>query len=59
MNFIIKKKRSNRYTEVYGIGQYISMFAHKARRVIDQIRGRSYVEALNYDTKTLATSSMF
>nr|YP_009123111.1 ribosomal protein L22 [Cannabis sativa]AKP55286.1 ribosomal protein L22 [Cannabis sativa subsp. sativa]AJK91460.1 ribosomal protein L22 [Cannabis sativa]AKK32313.1 ribosomal protein L22 [Cannabis sativa]AKX33586.1 ribosomal protein L22 [Cannabis sativa]AQY15361.1 ribosomal protein L22 [Cannabis sativa] len=43
---MIKKKRTNRSTEVYAIGQYISMSAHKARRVIDQIRGRSYVETL-------------
>ncbi|GJZ27632.1 ribosomal protein L22 [Tanacetum coccineum] len=28
------------------IGQHISMSAHKARRVIDQIRGRSYEETL-------------
>nr|UDY70293.1 ribosomal protein L22 [Trema angustifolia] len=43
---MIRKRRTNRYTEVYAIGQYISMSAHKARRVIDQIRGRSYVETL-------------
>uniref|UniRef100_UPI0030DEB2DA ribosomal protein L22 n=1 Tax=Streblus asper TaxID=648879 RepID=UPI0030DEB2DA len=43
---MIKKRKTNRYTEVYAIGQYISMSAHKARRVIDQIRGRSYVETL-------------
>nr|YP_009529483.1 ribosomal protein L22 [Aphananthe aspera]ARC97619.1 ribosomal protein L22 [Aphananthe aspera]AXX76678.1 ribosomal protein L22 [Aphananthe aspera]QWK47125.1 ribosomal protein L22 [Aphananthe aspera] len=43
---MIKKRRTNRYTEVYAIGQYISMSAHKARRVIDQIRGRSYAETL-------------
>ncbi|KAK9660835.1 hypothetical protein RND81_O179600 [Saponaria officinalis] len=30
----------------YALGQYISMSAHKARRVIDQIRGRSYEETL-------------
>nr|YP_009568890.1 ribosomal protein L22 [Marcgravia coriacea]QBC67979.1 ribosomal protein L22 [Marcgravia coriacea] len=35
-----------RKTEVYAIGQHISMSAHKARRVIDQIRGRSYEETL-------------
>nr|ATV98596.1 50S ribosomal protein L22 [Barringtonia edulis] len=39
---MLKKQR----TEVYAIGQYISMSAHKARRVIDQIRGRSYEETL-------------
>nr|YP_010997382.1 ribosomal protein L22 [Darlingtonia californica]UZS76908.1 ribosomal protein L22 [Darlingtonia californica] len=33
-------------TEVYALGQHISMSAHKARRVIDQIRGRSYEETL-------------
>nr|YP_009697896.1 ribosomal protein L22 [Cornus suecica]QEJ84963.1 ribosomal protein L22 [Cornus suecica] len=33
-------------TEAYALGQHISMSAHKARRVIDQIRGRSYEEAL-------------
>uniref|UniRef100_A0A7T7JN98 Large ribosomal subunit protein uL22c n=2 Tax=Viburnum opulus TaxID=85293 RepID=A0A7T7JN98_VIBOP len=35
-----------RQTEVYALGQHISMSAHKARRVIDQIRGRSYEETL-------------
>nr|YP_010166378.1 ribosomal protein L22 [Leptodermis oblonga]QRV60478.1 ribosomal protein L22 [Leptodermis oblonga] len=38
---MLKKK-----TEVYALGQHISMSADKARRVIDQIRGRSYEEAL-------------
>nr|YP_009862572.1 ribosomal protein L22 [Aphanamixis polystachya]QKD75779.1 ribosomal protein L22 [Aphanamixis polystachya] len=38
---IIKKK-----VEVYALGQHICMSAHKARRVIDQIRGRSYEETL-------------
>uniref|UniRef100_UPI0030FE5A72 ribosomal protein L22 n=1 Tax=Primula cavaleriei TaxID=3043451 RepID=UPI0030FE5A72 len=38
---ITKKK-----TEAYALGQHISMSAHKARRVIDQIRGRSYEETL-------------
>nr|YP_010884320.1 ribosomal protein L22 [Pentaphragma spicatum]WIW75633.1 ribosomal protein L22 [Pentaphragma spicatum] len=33
-------------TEVYALGQHISMSAHKARRVINQIRGRSYEETL-------------
>nr|YP_010885414.1 ribosomal protein L22 [Xanthostemon chrysanthus]QXJ40986.1 ribosomal protein L22 [Xanthostemon chrysanthus] len=41
-----KKRNKNRYGEVYALGQYISMSAHKARRVIDQIRGRSYEETL-------------
>nr|QWL17080.1 ribosomal protein L22 [Plantago brasiliensis] len=38
---IIKKK-----TEVYALGRHISLSADKARRVIDQIRGRSYEETL-------------
>nr|YP_010422922.1 ribosomal protein L22 [Girardinia formosana]YP_010423092.1 ribosomal protein L22 [Girardinia chingiana]USG95636.1 ribosomal protein L22 [Girardinia suborbiculata subsp. triloba]USG96059.1 ribosomal protein L22 [Girardinia suborbiculata subsp. grammata]USG97741.1 ribosomal protein L22 [Girardinia diversifolia]USG96143.1 ribosomal protein L22 [Girardinia formosana]USG96228.1 ribosomal protein L22 [Girardinia formosana] len=41
-----KKKGVNQYTEACAIGKYISMSAHKARRVIDQIRGRSYTETL-------------
>nr|YP_009527353.1 ribosomal protein L22 [Ranzania japonica]AYA72727.1 ribosomal protein L22 [Ranzania japonica] len=32
--------------EVYALGQHICMSAHKARRVIDQIRGRPYDEVL-------------
>nr|YP_010931888.1 ribosomal protein L22 [Sageretia thea]WKN80939.1 ribosomal protein L22 [Sageretia thea] len=43
---MIKKRKKNRYTEVYALGQHIDMSAHKARRVIDQIRGRSYEETL-------------
>nr|YP_009698830.1 ribosomal protein L22 [Whipplea modesta]QEJ85983.1 ribosomal protein L22 [Whipplea modesta]QEJ86404.1 ribosomal protein L22 [Whipplea modesta]QEJ86489.1 ribosomal protein L22 [Whipplea modesta] len=39
---MLKKQK----TEVYALGQHISMSAHKARRVIDQIRGRSYEETL-------------
>nr|YP_008963435.1 ribosomal protein L22 [Sedum sarmentosum]AFQ99102.1 ribosomal protein L22 [Sedum sarmentosum] len=35
-----------RNTQVYALGQYISMSAHKARKVVDQIRGRSYEETL-------------
>ena len=38
---IIKKK-----TEVHALGRHISLSADKARRVIDQIRGRSYEETL-------------
>nr|YP_009696114.1 ribosomal protein L22 [Nasa triphylla]QEJ82841.1 ribosomal protein L22 [Nasa triphylla]QEJ82926.1 ribosomal protein L22 [Nasa triphylla] len=38
---LTKRKR-----EVYALGQHIPMSAHKARRVIDQIRGRSYEETL-------------
>nr|YP_008575662.1 ribosomal protein L22 [Eucalyptus sieberi]YP_008575747.1 ribosomal protein L22 [Eucalyptus elata]YP_008575832.1 ribosomal protein L22 [Eucalyptus regnans]AGC56901.1 ribosomal protein L22 [Eucalyptus sieberi]AGC56986.1 ribosomal protein L22 [Eucalyptus elata]AGC57071.1 ribosomal protein L22 [Eucalyptus regnans] len=43
---MIKKRNKNPYGEVYALGQHISMSAHKARRVIDQIRGRSYEETL-------------
>nr|YP_010743444.1 ribosomal protein L22 [Dryas octopetala var. asiatica]ARC98469.1 ribosomal protein L22 [Dryas drummondii]ARD04424.1 ribosomal protein L22 [Dryas octopetala var. asiatica]WES82382.1 ribosomal protein L22 [Dryas octopetala var. asiatica] len=43
---MIKEKRANKYTEVYALGRHICMSAHKARRVIDQIRGRSYEETL-------------
>nr|YP_010175907.1 ribosomal protein L22 [Scleromitrion brachypodum]QSM35001.1 ribosomal protein L22 [Scleromitrion brachypodum] len=39
---MLKKKK----TEAYALGQHISMSADKARRVIDQIRGRSYEETL-------------
>nr|YP_009429570.1 ribosomal protein L22 [Daphne kiusiana]YP_010262498.1 ribosomal protein L22 [Daphne papyracea]ASW34766.1 ribosomal protein L22 [Daphne kiusiana]UIX23169.1 ribosomal protein L22 [Daphne papyracea] len=41
-----KKIKKNPYREVYALGQHIRMSAHKARRVIDQIRGRSYDETL-------------
>nr|QXL58577.1 ribosomal protein L22 [Alstonia mairei] len=43
---MIKKKKPEKKTEVYAIGQHIPMSADKARRVIDQIRGRSYEETL-------------
>nr|YP_009752366.1 ribosomal protein L22 [Bryonia marmorata]QIT04340.1 ribosomal protein L22 [Bryonia marmorata] len=43
---MIKKIKKNRYTEVYALGQHICMSPHKARRVIDQIRGRSYEETM-------------
>nr|YP_010449702.1 ribosomal protein L22 [Gardneria ovata]YP_010869708.1 ribosomal protein L22 [Gardneria multiflora]UTU96268.1 ribosomal protein L22 [Gardneria ovata]WGU49217.1 ribosomal protein L22 [Gardneria multiflora] len=39
-------KKTEKKTEVYALGQHISMSADKARRVIDQIRGRSYEETL-------------
>jgi large subunit ribosomal protein L22 len=39
-------KRKKRRDDIYALGQYISMSTHKARRVIDQIRGRSYEETL-------------
>ena len=41
-----KKRKPNQYTEVAASGQHICISAHKARRVIDQIRGRSYEETL-------------
>nr|YP_010290113.1 ribosomal protein L22 [Sanicula lamelligera]UKT60815.1 ribosomal protein L22 [Sanicula lamelligera]UMY76498.1 ribosomal protein L22 [Sanicula lamelligera] len=40
------KKLKKIKTEVYALGQHISMSANKARRVVDQIRGRSYEETL-------------
>nr|YP_010160871.1 ribosomal protein L22 [Baccaurea ramiflora]QRH18377.1 ribosomal protein L22 [Baccaurea ramiflora]QXF60478.1 ribosomal protein L22 [Baccaurea ramiflora] len=43
---MIKKRKKNPYTEVYALGQHIRMSAHKARRILDQIRGRSYEETL-------------
>jgi len=36
----------NTASEVKAIARYIRMSPHKARRVLDQIRGRSYREAL-------------
>nr|UHJ17483.1 ribosomal protein L22 [Corydalis mucronifera]DBA09513.1 TPA_asm: ribosomal protein L22 [Corydalis boweri]DBA09585.1 TPA_asm: ribosomal protein L22 [Corydalis hendersonii var. altocristata]DBA09656.1 TPA_asm: ribosomal protein L22 [Corydalis mucronifera] len=39
-------RKKNELGEVYALGQHIRLSAHKARRVIDQIRGRSYQEAL-------------
>nr|ARD02262.1 ribosomal protein L22 [Chamaerhodos erecta] len=41
-----KKRKPNQYTEVAASSQHIRLSAHKARRVIDQIRGRSYEETL-------------
>nr|YP_009925335.1 ribosomal protein L22 [Lomatogoniopsis alpina]QNH70498.1 ribosomal protein L22 [Lomatogoniopsis alpina] len=41
---ITKKKKKKR--EIYAFGQHIPMSPDKARRVIDQIRGRSYEETL-------------
>nr|YP_010848461.1 ribosomal protein L22 [Bousigonia angustifolia]WEV93112.1 ribosomal protein L22 [Bousigonia angustifolia] len=43
---MLKEKKTEKKTEVYALGQHISMSADKARRVIDQIRGRSYEETL-------------
>nr|YP_010953040.1 ribosomal protein L22 [Dianella tasmanica]WMQ75327.1 ribosomal protein L22 [Dianella tasmanica]WMQ75412.1 ribosomal protein L22 [Dianella tasmanica]WMQ75440.1 ribosomal protein L22 [Dianella tasmanica] len=42
----IKKKNSNSDREVKALAQHICMSVFKARRVIDQIRGRSYEETL-------------
>nr|YP_009751354.1 ribosomal protein L22 [Pedicularis muscicola]QIJ99920.1 ribosomal protein L22 [Pedicularis muscicola] len=42
--FLLRKKKQK--TEVYALGRHISLSADKARRVIDQIRGRSYEETL-------------
>nr|WOC92566.1 ribosomal protein L22 [Utricularia aurea] len=41
-NLLLRKKK----TEVYASGRHISISVDKARRVIDQIRGRSYEETL-------------
>nr|AWH05111.1 ribosomal protein L22 [Asclepias auriculata] len=43
---MLKKKKTEKKKEVYALGQHISMSDDKARRVIDQIRGRSYEETL-------------
>nr|YP_009557280.1 ribosomal protein L22 [Asteropeia rhopaloides]QBC71443.1 ribosomal protein L22 [Asteropeia rhopaloides] len=45
-SMLIKKRKEKEKDEVYALGQYIPMSAHKARRIIDQIRGRFYGEAL-------------
>uniref|UniRef100_UPI0030FE2C8C ribosomal protein L22 n=1 Tax=Dactylicapnos torulosa TaxID=367483 RepID=UPI0030FE2C8C len=39
-------RKKDQGVEVYALGQHIRMSADKARRVIDQIRGRSYKETL-------------
>ncbi|KAL6513081.1 60S ribosomal protein L22 [Orobanche minor] len=39
-------KNKTKKTEVYALCRHISLSADKARRVIDQIRGRSYEETL-------------
>nr|YP_010128901.1 50S ribosomal protein L22 [Pedicularis dissecta]QPZ47953.1 50S ribosomal protein L22 [Pedicularis dissecta] len=41
---MLRKKKQK--TEVYALGRHISLSADKARRIIDQIRGRSYEETL-------------
>nr|WJZ51966.1 ribosomal protein L22 [Corydalis pauciovulata] len=38
--------KKNKVVEVYACSEYIHLSVNKARRVIDQIRGRSYAEAL-------------
>nr|YP_008758227.1 50S ribosomal protein L22 [Veratrum patulum]YP_010147951.1 50S ribosomal protein L22 [Veratrum oxysepalum]YP_010309275.1 ribosomal protein L22 [Veratrum nanchuanense]YP_010309360.1 ribosomal protein L22 [Veratrum grandiflorum]YP_010309615.1 ribosomal protein L22 [Veratrum dahuricum]AGX28882.1 50S ribosomal protein L22 [Veratrum patulum]QQV68310.1 50S ribosomal protein L22 [Veratrum oxysepalum]QSV09404.1 ribosomal protein L22 [Veratrum nanchuanense]QSV09489.1 ribosomal protein L22 [Veratr len=43
---MIKRKNSCSSTEVKVLAQHICMSVFKARRVIDQIRGRSYEETL-------------
>lgn len=43
---MINKKNSNSGREVKVLAQHICMSVFKARRVIDQIRGRSYEETL-------------
>ena len=43
---MIKKRKSNPYTEVCALSKHICMSTNKARRVIDKIRGRSYEETL-------------
>nr|QKK47661.1 ribosomal protein L22 [Paysonia grandiflora] len=46
---MIEKKKKKLYIasiSAYALGEYMSMSADKARRIIDQIRGRSYEEAL-------------
>nr|YP_010352345.1 ribosomal protein L22 [Polyalthia suberosa]UOL50465.1 ribosomal protein L22 [Polyalthia suberosa] len=40
------KKKESLITQVRAVAQNICMSAHKARRVVDQIRGRSYEETL-------------
>jgi len=43
---MITKKGGKPNTETYALSQHIYISAHKARRVMDQIRGRSYKETL-------------
>lgn len=40
------KERKKKIKEIYALRRHISISADKARRVIDQIRGRSYEETL-------------
>jgi large subunit ribosomal protein L22 len=41
-----KNRKQGSSAEAYAIGRHIHMSANKVRRVIDQIRGRSYEESL-------------
>nr|YP_010743288.1 ribosomal protein L22 [Acalypha australis]WES82191.1 ribosomal protein L22 [Acalypha australis] len=43
---MIKKRKRRDLFSVYALRQHICMSPHKARRVVDQIRGRSYEETL-------------
>lgn len=43
---MIKRKRSKRTTTAVAVGKYIRMSPTKVARILDQIRGRSYQEAL-------------
>nr|YP_009569891.1 ribosomal protein L22 [Microtea debilis]QBC68144.1 ribosomal protein L22 [Microtea debilis]QBE86519.1 ribosomal protein L22 [Microtea debilis] len=43
---MILKNARHRRDQTYALGQYVPMSVHKARRVIDQIRKRSYEETL-------------
>ena len=42
----LREQRNKTKGKVYALSQHIFMSAHKARRVIDQIRGRSYEETV-------------
>nr|QQK56457.1 ribosomal protein L22 [Alnus alnobetula subsp. alnobetula]QQK56543.1 ribosomal protein L22 [Alnus alnobetula subsp. alnobetula]QQK56629.1 ribosomal protein L22 [Alnus alnobetula subsp. alnobetula]QQK56715.1 ribosomal protein L22 [Alnus alnobetula subsp. alnobetula] len=43
---MIKKRKRNPYTEGCPLSKHIRMYTNKARKEIDQIRGRSYEETL-------------
>nr|YP_009388700.1 ribosomal protein L22 [Cistanthe longiscapa]APO15229.1 ribosomal protein L22 [Cistanthe longiscapa] len=42
MYYLSQVEQGKKRDGVYALGQYIPMSVDKARRVIDQIRGRSY-----------------
>nr|QFV19863.1 ribosomal protein L22 [Macrosolen cochinchinensis] len=44
---MITRRGGKSNTKTYALSQHIGMSAHKARRVINQIRGRSYEEILS------------